>query len=95
MSGLVVMVEPMMIVTAMDMPLPCGRFQSIPQSMMVEQLFMMNHVHQHLLQHSVMVEVVIHKQVNFANNNISFSIPGFLKYFFSKTIMVYYSNTFL
>ncbi len=63
MSGRVVMVERMMIVIAMDMLHQCGRFQSIPQSMMVELHFTMNRVLRRSLQLLAMVEVMIHKQV--------------------------------
>ena len=60
-----------MIVIAMDMQLQCGPFQSIQQSMMVEQHSMMNLAHRHLLQHSAMVVAKILKQVKSKSNESS------------------------
>jgi len=63
MSGLVVMVERMMIVIVMDMPHQCGPYRLIRLLMMVEQHSMMNHVHRRLHQRLATDEVMIQKQV--------------------------------
>ena len=64
-----------MIVIVMVMQHRCGLFRLIQQSMMDEQLSMMNHAHQHWLQPSVMEEVMTHTQVFMGTSKISRNLP--------------------